>query len=68
MRGTVKFFSQERGYGFIVPDEGGVDCFVHISDFNKSNLGKLTEADMVEYDIAAAKDGRPKAINLRVVV
>lgn len=64
--GTVKFFNSEKGYGFIQPDDGGRDVFVHVSAVNNSGLGTLNEGQRVTFDVEPDKRGKgPKAINLQ---
>ncbi len=63
--GTVKWFNGQKGYGFIQPDTGGKDVFVHISAVEKAGLGSLNEGDKVSYEEVANK-GKTSAENLRV--
>jgi CspA family cold shock protein len=64
--GTVKFFNTEKGFGFIKPDNGGPDIFVHISAVQASGLNGLTENQKVNFDTEPDKRGKgPKAVNLR---
>jgi cold shock protein len=64
--GTVKFFNSEKGYGFIKPDEGGQDVFVHVSAVTSSGLGTLNEGQRVSFEIEPDKRGKgPKAVNLQ---
>ena len=63
--GTVKFFNTTKGYGFIQPDGGGKDVFVHISAVEKAGLDGLREGDKVTYDIISDR-GKESAGNLRV--
>jgi cold shock protein len=64
-RGTVKFFNSEKGFGFITPDNGGPDVFVHISAVQSSGLGTLNEGQQVSFDVEPDKKGKgPKAVNL----
>jgi len=66
--GTVKFFNSEKGYGFIKPDSGGADIFVHISAVQASGLPGLTENQKVSYETEPDRRGKgPKAVNLTVV-
>ena len=61
--GTVKFFNSSRGFGFITPDDGSEDVFVHISAVERSGLGYLSEGQKIEFE--TQPDGRgPKAVNL----
>lgn len=65
--GTVKFFNNEKGFGFIKPDDGGADIFVHISAVQASGLTGLSEDQKVSYDTEADQRGKgPKAVNLQV--
>src|SRR5258707_822283 len=63
--GTVKFFNTTKGYGFIQPDGGGKDVFVHISAVEKAGLDGLREGDKVTYDIISER-GKESAGNLRL--
>ena len=63
--GTVKFFNSDKGYGFIKPDHGEADVFVHISAVSSSGLQTLTTGQKIEYDVEPDKKGKgPKAVNL----
>lgn len=64
--GTVKFFNQSRGYGFIAPEDGAKDVFVHVSAVEKSGMSYLSEGQKVEFDIEPDARGS-KAVNLREV-
>ncbi len=64
--GTVKFFNTTKGYGFIAPDEGGKDVFVHVSAVEKAGLTGLADNQKVSYDIETGRDGRQHAVNLSV--
>jgi CspA family cold shock protein len=67
MTGTVKFFNGERGYGFIKPDDGGRDVFVHITAVEKAGLKDLTEGQRITFEVEPDKKGKgPKAVNLVV--
>jgi CspA family cold shock protein len=65
-RGTVKWFNSQKGFGFIVPDAGGKDVFVHISAVEKAGLRTLNEGQKVEYELQENR-GRTAAANLKVV-
>jgi CspA family cold shock protein len=62
--GTVKFFDEGKGYGFIQPDGGGKDSFVHISAVQVAGLGTLSKDQRVSYDVETGRDGKNSAINL----
>jgi CspA family cold shock protein len=67
MTGTVKFFNGERGYGFIKPDDGGRDVFVHITAVERAGLKDLPEGARISFDVEPDKKGKgPKAVNLLV--
>jgi cold shock protein len=55
--GTVKWFSSDKGFGFITPDDGGKDLFVHHSDVNTSGYATLNEGQKVEYEVGEGKKG-----------
>ena len=65
--GTVKWFNTTKGFGFIAPDEGGADVFVHISSVERSGLSSLPEGQAVSYDLEKGRDGRSSAVNLQFV-
>ncbi|MEJ1160722.1 cold-shock protein [Prosthecomicrobium sp. N25] len=66
--GTVKFFNAEKGYGFITPDEGGADVFVHVSAVERSGLGVLDKGQKISFETEPDKRGKgPKAVNLQVL-
>lgn len=62
-RGTVKWFNREKGYGFITPDNGGRDIFVHYSAIEGDGFRNLDEGEIVEFDIGASDKG-PRAVNV----
>ena len=64
--GTVKWFNTQKGYGFIQPDEGGADGFVHITALEKSGLRGLNEGQKITYDIQNdPKKGKAAAVNIQ---
>ena len=64
--GTVKWFNPTKGYGFIQPDDGGKDVFVHISAVEKAGLSNLGEGARVSHELFAARGGKAPAEKLRV--
>jgi CspA family cold shock protein len=63
--GTVKWFNSQKGYGFIQPDQGGKDVFVHISAVERSGLGELAEGQKVGFELRRdKKTGRESAVDL----
>ncbi len=64
--GTVKWFDPARGYGFIGPERGNVDVFVHISAVEEAGLRVLTEGQRVEYEVVSKPDGKTAAGNLKL--
>ena len=65
--GTVKWFNATKGYGFIQPNDGSKDTFVHISAVQRSGLDGLREGQKVQYEIVAGRDGKSSAENLVVL-
>ena len=63
--GTVKFFNESKGYGFIAPDEGGNDAFVHISAVENSGMRTLRENQRVSYELQEDRRGKMAAVNLK---
>ncbi|WP_050602026.1 cold-shock protein [Ruegeria sp. 6PALISEP08] len=63
--GTVKWFNTTKGYGFIAPDEGGKDVFVHISAVERSGLTGLADNQKVSYELQDGRDGRQMASELK---
>lgn len=61
--GTVKWFNAQKGFGFIQPDGGGNDVFVHISAVERAGMGSLAEGQKVKYDVSMDR-GKPAATNL----
>ena len=65
--GTVKWFNTDKGYGFIQPDEGGKDVFVHISAVERSGLTGLKDGQKVSYEMQAGREGRESAADLQAL-
>jgi CspA family cold shock protein len=65
--GTVKWFNPTKGFGFIEPEDGSKDVFVHISAVQKAGLSGLNENDKVSYELETAQNGRQSAGNLQLV-
>ncbi len=65
--GTVKWFNTTKGYGFIAPEDGGKDVFVHISAVERSGLTGLADNQKVEYELREGRDGRPLASDIKTV-
>ena len=62
--GTVKWFNATKGFGFIAPDTGGKDVFLHISALEKSGMTTLNDDQKVTFDVEAGRDGRESATNI----
>ena len=65
--GTVKWFNATKGFGFIEPDDGGKDAFVHISAVQEAGLQQLQEGQKVEFELVPGRDGRQAAGSLKAV-
>ncbi|GAA5076988.1 cold-shock protein [Roseibacterium beibuensis] len=65
--GTVKWFNATKGFGFIEPENGRKDVFVHISGVERSGLTGLSDGQKVTFDLEAGRDGRESAVNLALV-
>jgi cold shock protein len=64
-KGTVKWFNAQKGYGFIQPDDGAKDVFVHISAVEASGIGNLNEGQKVSFDVERGQQGKVSAVNLK---
>ena len=62
--GTVKFFNSDKGYGFIAPDGGGKDSFVHISAVERAGMATLSQDQRLRYEVEADRRGKESAVNL----
>ncbi|KFI24837.1 cold-shock protein [Paenirhodobacter enshiensis] len=64
--GTVKWFNANKGFGFIAPQNGGRDIFVHISALERAGISQLNDGQAVTYDIESGRDGRESACDLKI--
>ena len=62
--GTVKFFNTDKGYGFIQPDDGGADSFVHISAVQAAGMQSLNKDQRLTYEVETGRNGKASAVNL----
>ena len=62
---TVKFFNSQKGFGFIQPDDGGKDVFVHISAVERSGTDYLTEGQKISYEVESGRNGKSSAVALK---
>ncbi len=65
--GTVKWFNPNKGFGFIQPNDGSQDAFVHVSALERAGLSTLNEGQKVEYDLAPGRDGKSAADNIKLL-
>lgn len=64
--GTVKWFNPTKGFGFVQPEDGGKDVFVHISALERAGIRSLREGQKIEYELTAGRDGRPAADSIKL--
>ncbi|WP_160123501.1 cold-shock protein [Rhodovarius lipocyclicus] len=64
--GTIKWFNATKGYGFIQPEDGGADVFVHISDVERAGIKNLREGDKLSYELMQGQRGKVSATNLKL--
>ena len=65
--GTVKWFNATKGFGFIAPDDGGKDVFVHISAVERAGIAGIDEGQRIDYELKPSRDGRESAEDLKLV-
>ena len=65
--GIVKFFNTTKGFGFISPEGGGKDAFVHVTALERAGINSLNEGDKVSYDLENGRDGKASAVNVKLV-
>lgn len=65
--GTVKWFNATKGFGFIEPEDGGKDAFVHISALERSGIGPLQDGQKVTYELVAGRDGKEAAEEIKLL-
>ncbi|AFW02324.1 transcriptional regulator cold shock protein DNA-binding protein [Gluconobacter thailandicus F149-1 = NBRC 100600] len=63
--GTVKWFNPTKGFGFIQPDNGGQDAFVHISELERAGIHTLNEGQQISYELEAGRNGKMSAVSLK---
>jgi CspA family cold shock protein len=66
-QGTVKWFNAQKGFGFIQPDNGGNDVFVHISAVERAGLSNLGEGQKISFETETGRNGKASAVNLRIL-
>ena len=64
-QGTVKWYNSQKGYGFIMPNDGSKDVFVHVSDVERAGLGSLNEGQKLNYELQRGQQGKMSTVNLQ---
>ena len=65
--GTVKFYNSTKGFGFVQPEDGSKDAFVHVTALERAGISGLNEGDKVNFDLETGRDGRVSAVNISLV-
>ena len=65
--GTVKFFNTQKGFGFVTPDDGGKDAFIHVTALERAGINSLNEGDKISYDLETGRDGKLSATNVKLL-
>jgi cold shock protein len=65
--GTVKFFNSQKGFGFVTPESGGKDAFVHVSALERAGINTLNEGDKISYELETGRDGKQSATNVKLL-
>ena len=65
--GTLKFFTSQKGFGFITPEDGSKDAFIHVSALERAGISTLNEGDKVSYDLESGRDGKVSATNVKLM-
>lgn len=66
VKGTTKFFNSDKGYGFLIPADGGDDVFVHLKELKAKGIRTLAQDQKVTFEIVEGRDGKPKAANVEI--
>ncbi len=66
INGTVKFYNSTKGFGFISPDDGGKDAFLHVSALERAGISSVADGQKLSYDLERGRDGRESAINVQL--
>jgi cold shock protein len=65
--GIVKWFNSTKGYGFITPDQGGQDVFLHISAVERAGMGNVAEGQKLQYELEKGRNGKTAAVNIKAI-
>jgi cold shock protein len=65
IHGTVKWFNPKKGFGFIQPQDGGADVFVHVSAVQQAGLSTLNDGQLISFDLEQGRQGKTSAVNLK---